>query len=789
MRLATTALLMVVAAANPSLAAAEGIWITHPEFAGKAGAKPVTLQFRRDLVLKAVPRTVMIKVSADSRFRLYVNGRGVAQGPARGDLQHWRYATINLAPFLAKGRNRIAAEVWNDGAVGAAAQVSNRTAFLISAADKAGALIETGRQWRTRVDPSHSVSSGFVQFYSQLKDFKNHYYSASPPETLDGTKRDWNWLTAESGPTGWVQPVAAVAPGEASPWKLMADPLPPMREVRVPSGQIVRASGVATAPGKFAPLRIAANSEAVILVDAGKVRAAFPELVTTGGRGAEIKLVYTEALYDAQRRRLTDRSSADGQSLGLTDKFLPDGGAGRTFRPHWFRVWRFVELRVKTGAEPLTIDALNSYETGYPFRQRAYFKSSDPQLNRIWDIGWQTELVNAHETFMDSAYWEETQYIGDTRIEALISYAVSGDPRLGEQALDAFEASRAVDGIPQGAWPVQKPGRIPLFGLLWVGMLHDYWMRFPDVGVIKRNFAGARATIDWYARYTDKQSGLISGPTGWQFIDWRPTLSGRNLDGPPPPEPSCVISLFYVGASKNLAELEAAAGQAALAARYRDDAAKMSDAIRRACWVPAKGLFADSPAQQSFSQQGNSLAIIYDVAPVAERASILDRMLVRNAGIDAPAGVTPVTYYFAYYLARAIDHAGEAGRYHELLRAWREMLGKNFTTWPEEPDPTRSDTHAWSAHPTLDLLEIVAGIGPASPGYRTVRIAPNLGKLTQLDAAAVHPKGLIKTHYVRSGARVGATITLPDGVTGTFIWKGSQRPLRPGKTVMRLSAG
>ena len=70
-----------------------------------------------------------------------------------------------------------------------------------------------------------------------------------------------------------------------------------------------------------------------------------------------------------------------------------------------------------------------------------------------------------------------------------------------------------------------------------------------------------------------------------------------------------------------------------------------------------------------------------------------------------------------------------ADRYLDLLQPWREMLAKGLTTTPESEDPTRSDTHAWSAHPAFDLATLVAGIRPASPGFETVQIGPALGSL------------------------------------------------------------
>jgi len=87
-------------------------WVTHPTAPLR---EPIVLHFRRTLALGAVPASYPVRVSADNRFVLYVNGQRVGDGPARGDLAHWRYEKFDLAPLLHEGNNLITATVWNWG--------------------------------------------------------------------------------------------------------------------------------------------------------------------------------------------------------------------------------------------------------------------------------------------------------------------------------------------------------------------------------------------------------------------------------------------------------------------------------------------------------------------------------------------------------------------------------------------------------------------------------------------------------------------------------------------------
>jgi alpha-L-rhamnosidase len=150
--------------------------------------------------------------------------------------------------------------------------------------------------------------------------------------------------------------------------------------------------------------------------------------------------------------------------------------------------------------------------------------------------------------------------------------------------------------------------------------------------------------------------------------------------------------------------------------------------------------------------------------------------------------MTAATYYFRFYLARAIEHAGLGDRYLELLGPWRTMVSLGLTTWAEQPEPTRSDSHAWSAHPNYDLLRIVAGIRPAKPGFAAISIEPHPGTLQHIQASQPHPAGRIDVELTRAAAETRARITLPSGVPGELLWHGKTYPLHAGEQAVSLPA-
>jgi alpha-L-rhamnosidase len=171
--------------------------------------------------------------------------------------------------------------------------------------------------------------------------------------------------------------------------------------------------------------------------------------------------------------------------------------------------------------------------------------------------------------------------------------------------------------------------------------------------------------------------------------------------------------------------------------------------------------------------------VLADVVPEGEQSALMRKVLEDTT-------LTQATYYFKIYLFRALGKAGLAERYLDELAPWRTMLDLGLTTWAEKPEPTRSDSHAWSAHPSLDLLATVAGITPAEPGFGRVTLRPALGTLTSLDAAVPTPRGEVAVSYRRTGAALSAEVTLPEGVTGTLSWGGRTATLRSGAQTVRL---
>ena len=531
---------------------------------------------------------------------------------------------------------------------------------------------------------------------------------------------------------------------------------------------------------------IPAHTRTTLLLDRKTLVTAYPSLTVSGGKGSSIRLTYTEALYDAKQER-GNRNEIEGRhALGLFDEFLPDGGMSREYAPLWWRTWRYIEMEIVTKGEALTLEGMKAHFTAYPFKENAHFASSDPELAKIWEICWRGARLDAHETYMDTPFWEQLQYVGDTRIQALISYVVSGDDRLARQALRAFDDSRIPEGLTQSRYPSSIPQLIPPFSLQWINMIHDYWMYRPDRAFVAEMLPDTRPVIEWFT-HRQYQDGFLKALPYWKFVD---TPTGVQEFPPVDREgKSSILTLQLIGALQNAAEMEEAMGDKQVAEKYRRSARLAADSVYRDCWNAEIGLLADSPEESSYSQHANLLAVLFDVIPRAKQKEVMNQLLTSHLGEDSSAinpKIAQASYYFQFYLARAVDHAGLGDQYLGLLKPWRHMLTLGLTTTPEYPDPTRSDSHAWSAHPIYDLPTIVAGIHPTEPGFEKVRVAPSLGNLNSLDISIPHPAGTIETTYRRKGGFLDATVRLPEGITGIFVWENEEHLLHPGIQTFHL---
>lgn len=737
--------------------------------------------FRKSIDLAAKPSAFNIHVSADNRYKLFVNGKLVSLGPARGDLYYWNYETIDIASYLTAGKNTVAALVFNEAQYRPEAQISLRTGLIIQGGSDAEDVLNTNKTWKVIRSNAHAPVPGY--FFAATKGEMVDMNSAVKGDWTAAGFDDRQWPTADEIANGQLKGV-----WDGSGWELVPSQIPQMEMTyqRIPS--LRKATGItapAGFPGKNTTVTIPANTTAVLLLDQTFLTNAYVTLNFSGGKDAGISLKYAETLYTEFTKyggRKGNRNDVEGKIFsGRADSILSNGEEGQSFTTLNFRTFRYVQLLVHTKDQPLVINDIYGMFTGYPFKVNAVFNSNSNEIKQILDIGWRTARLNAWETYTDCPYYEQLQYIGDTRVQAMISYYYTGDDRLARNAINLMDRSRLPEGLTLSRYPSRGTQIISTFSLWYIGMLYDYWMYRNDSAFVKDKLLGARGVLEYFGKYQQADGSLKNTPY-WTFVDW---ANGKNWGIGAPPSgadgSSAILDLQLLWAYQWGAAMEAKMGMPGYADLYSKKAEQLKATIKRKYYDPSKKLFADTEDKTLFSQHANSLAILTGIVDESDLKEMGNRMLTDKS-------LTQCTIYFKYYLHQALVKAGLGDDYINWLDIWRENIKMGLTTWTEDSNIefTRSDCHAWGSSPNIEFFRTVLGVDTEAPGFSKIKVEPHLGTITNVNGEVPHPAGKVRVAYTLNKGKWKINISLPQQTTGELVWKGKTLVLKAGANSFNL---
>ena len=757
-------------------------WIACPG----CEARPFVAAFRKRFTLDR-DAAIRAHASADERYELFLDGRRIGRGSERGDAGNWFFETYDLK--VPKGDHVLVARVWALGDKAPYAQMTVRPGFIFAPEGEFLGRLGTG------VAPWEAKRLGGYDFSPCGGAFGTGWKCV-----IDGTEFSWGFETGEGD--GW-QPATAIHAGanagqvnEVPPVHRMTPAtLPAMLEVERQVGAVRFVAEVASAEteavavlakdhvadeaGRWAAilrggtLMVPPDTRRRVIIDLEDYYCAYPQVVTSGGRGSTLRLLWAEALYlDPKRFEKGNRNEIEGKFFrGIGDAFRPDGGRHRRFDTLWWEAGRYLELYVETAGEPLVIERLALRETRYPLEMESRFEAGGAPLARVIPIALRGLQMCSHETYMDCPYYEQLMYIGDTRLEVLATYCATRDDRLPRKAVRMFDASRLLSGLTQSRYPSRVTQVIPPFSLWHVAMVHDFARWRDDPAFVRQAMPGVRGVIDAFLSYRNAD-GLIEAPPGWNYVDWVPAWTW----GIPPDADhgvNGIINWQMVLALGLAAELEAYLGEKELAARADRLARDLAARTAAAFWDKRRGLFADDRKKRHFSEHAQCLAILGGRVPAKYRARVVK-------GLFAAEDLERTTLYFTHYLFETCRVLGRMDVLFDRLGLWLGLEGQGFKTPLESPEPSRSDCHAWAAHPIYHYFATILGIRPGDFGFRTVRIMPQLGPLSEARGELVHPKGMIEVDLKADGKRLRGRMVLPKGVTGAFTCGARSLRLRAG---------
>lgn len=707
--------------------------------------------FRREFSLEAVPEQAPFRITADSRYVLYVNGVEASRGPVRHGPRSLSYDHGDVAELLRPGVNVIAVLArfyghptpwWEP----APATLTLGKGSLVAELSVGEEWIVTDGSWRCTVPAAWTPSAPRHLLVSQL------------PEIFDARLLDPSWNLPGFDDSAWPLAQVIVARGivggppssrpPSDPFgALLPRPLPPLtstsrralvspsplRTASEPSAESVREALIAG-------LGDAAVADFGMIVS-GHVRLSVTAEAGTTVAGALMEVVSPAGLDSANLFHYTCRGDDDVFELGD-----PVGG-------------RYVVLLQSAEAEI----GVEIVERLRPRPAGPYFECADPLLNEIHRVGVRTVDLTAHDAYLDCPTREQRAWTGDSVVHQSVDLVNNPD-----WSLARHHPALAAQPRPDGMLPMVVAGdfassaipTIPDWALHWIRSVHNLYRYTGDRDLVGSLMGTAEGVLRWFVPFRG-EDGLVHDVTGWVLIDWSP-VQVRGT--------SAALNALWARGLRDFAEMAEWLGDRGRAGWARGLHAGVMKGFE-AFWNADRGAYHDTLDCTSVSEHAAAAAVCAGLVPEERYGRVLELLLDRGSmftrspmgqrGSDAggPAASDPVSDraepdwdvdtlvvgaqpFFRYVVHDALAELGAADRIAGLCREWGDLLDGAPTAFRECWDGG-SYCHGWSATPSRDLLVHTLGITPAEPGYAVVRVAPRLGDLEWAHGAVPSPHGLI----------------------------------------------
>lgn len=770
-------------------------WIAIP------GSEPLrirTAYFRLRFEANAGDR-LMLAISAHSRYRLTINGHSVTYGPCRGDRWRQYYETVDVGGYLRDGVNTVAVKVVAYPPY-EAQKNDERAPFWTMARAIGPCLIvagacEAGDGQKTEITTGIADWQGMEDTAISWRRQPISHWMGSM-EAVSGAGLPHGWETGDDTNGNWM-PVEEIFPAESAGdamfgiipvFPLTERPIPLMAERSVAfAGEMPlrRADCPAIHFNDQNVATVPPNSHMAVELDAGALMTAFLSYAFSGGKGSEVVFRYAESYSRTGGRHLEKGRRDDWEHYELNgheDSYLPGGGE-EEYRPFWFRTFRFLRIEVQTGVEPLTLHLPRMVDTGYPLEIRSRIEASESWVSTVWDMSVRTLEKCMQETYVDCPYYEQLQYLQDSRLEALFTYAVGGDTRMARRTIEDFHSSKLPDGMLQARYPSQEPHAIPAFAFQWIAMLLDYYWQTGDAELLTRYRSTVDGILEWFKARIGP-TGLVERLGYWDQVDWVDQWS--EIAGRTPASlvgASTAYNLMYAYALELSARINEITARDGMAAEYRARADAIRERVEALCWSEKEQLYTEGPGFEEYSQHTQVYAVLTGLKKDAEARALLDRAFAKE-------GIALCSFTWQFFVFRALEICGHYDRTETQWELWKGLLDKNLTTIPETPDgdtSPRSDCHAWSALPLYEFPRNFLGVNPTAPGWAGITVRPRTLSLTSCAGEAVTPKGIVCVQWRRAPENgafaikvdapkgVPLTLIMPDGAEERFPQGGSVR--------------
>ncbi|KAL3452725.1 Six-hairpin glycosidase [Aspergillus insuetus] len=745
-------------------------WMWHPSFTEESSdTAGLFVHFRRTLVINdEIPASLRVYITADTKYKLYVNCQLVRFGPVKGDRALWFNDQVDLAPYLVCGVNHISIHVLRFFYATTYASSFPRLPsggvriVPVDANDAWAIQVQSSRRWETAIDPTT-----VLRIDEPEDDFLN-IYEASVPISSD----QWRWEPAR---VLEFQSSTGLSP----PWKLSDRMIPYMERSSITLKALHNIASCITQEAweeqlispnaSSSSLHLPAHSTHSVDLECPIHVTAFLSLHFTRPptSGSRVALTYAESYEEEPTlvpylRRKGNRLDTTKSIHGPQDIFELQGSEGvqhlgcykdeeteEVISPFHFRTCRFIRMQIQVGSSDLFFKGVRIEAVNYPLSVSASLRVEPHghEAERLWKTSIRTLANCMHDCYEDCPFYEQLQYAMDTRSSILFTYYVSGDDRLARQAImqlgNSFQPGL---GLTSSRAPTHQPQVIPHFSLFWICMLYDHMKFFADKVFLRPWIPIADAVLAYFADKVDPNLGLVitaDEPGVWHFHDW--THEWRPYGIPPTiarTGVSTYTNCLYAYTLQLASHLQRyCLGRDAIAEEYIERSRDIANAIQKHCFDGE--FFTDSLAMGSDpaldrSQHGQVWAVLCGAAEDGETSrNLLRRSLDPSITPSGRGRLIQASIAMSFYSLRALSKVGGTiydELFHAFWKPWHAQLALGLNTWEEDGVSQRSDCHAWGAAPLYEFMAEVVGLRPVEPGWRAIEFQPRITLYRVLEA-------------------------------------------------------
>ena len=711
--------------------------------------------FRKTFSIARKPSKALIKITADSEYRLFVNGAYVGRGPAPNPPSNICLDTQDISGFLKTGNNTIGVIVYHLG-IPSFPRIQDKAGFFASLT-LPNATVVSDASWRTR-------KAWWTPTDMKFSPFREYC------ECLNGADEPIGWTESTFDDKAWGN---AVELGEANvaPWTAFSErdiPLPYHRMTtpnsilftsvpeKEPTTQKATPPMLASLPkgtgpdslhpeSLLLPRGLLMNGTGVgiaVAVDFGGEVSGYPEFsFNSRADGVLVDVGYGEGLDKNGHISVMRQGNPDA------DRFILRKGS-QTLRIFHHRAFRYMVIYVHGGITEVKTPVV--VESGYPVTFAGSFNSSDARLNQIWSVGRRTMQICMDQGFMDCPWRERGQYIGDGLAEGAVAQYAFGDTTLMRRFLRQAQYVQPEDGMLEPAYPcdwialagARGPNRIPGYGALWVVMLSEYAKNTGDTALLNELWPVVKKQLGWFDKYR-KSDGSLGPVPEWNFIDWANLKAESNL--------TCLNLQYWMSlmAGHEIGRIIKMPND------YASIASKLKDSFVKQHWDPSRKLFKD--AEGLYTQHTNALALLTVVTNQTQAEQVISSMY--DADLQKPESP-----YFEGYVLKGLCKWGYQSKALEVIRdKWGNMIDKGATTFWESYAAEWSLCHAWSCEPVALLSRDILGVSHnALTGLTTIQ--PNPLDLTSANGIVPTAAGPINIGWTNDNSTLRLRLSKSDNV-------------------------